>query len=851
MASLLNNASLLLNPAGSIIAYEEDKIFSVLPSNGAGDFTFTGGDGGTRVNQQGYIEQTPANINTYSEKFGTGYWNNFGGTITDDSVIAPNGTVTGTTFNGSPAGVYKTFPGIVPGQVYTVSMYVKLGTATNCVIIINNTQAWNTVGGKSFTSADGLNTTDWTRISFTFTGPAFGAINWHIGYQFESGVTQQTNGTYFVWGAMLNIGSTAKPYQPTTDRLNYPRITYQNGRGAILNEPQKTNLVLYSQQFDVSGWVQYNSATITPSSSLSPDGTQNAYSLNVATTGYSGLYRGVSGGTGIATVSGFFKKGTIDWVLLVNTAGNDGVAWFNLANGTIGTVDAGYSATIEPFKDGWYRCSMTGPSQNIAIWQIAGATSDNNPTPAYAGNIYIWGAQVETDRFASSYIPTTSATVTRTTGNVRKTGVSSYIGQTEGTLYTDFVLGNQWEDGSTGADQNLLTISDGSYNNVVMTTVYPAVGNILMYAVVGNSIQVSNVVTGILVPGRRYKTALAYKQNDYALYLNGVQISTDTSATVPACSQVDITQNLFSGAQFSNPPGTAAIFTSRLNATQLAELTTIRSGSGGNISYYGPYTIHTFTGSATFTPSFSGQVEVLVVAGGGGGGSGADSYWEAGGGGGAGGLLYASSYGVSQGTGITVTIGAGGAGGLNHTFTSPSNRSGNGSNSVFGGLTAIGGGGGGGAYYAATDGGSGGGEDAYYGTNGNGVVGQGNNGGVGNGIASTLGAGGGGGGAGSVGSNGQGSGNYTGGAGGIGLPYSISGFSTYYAGGGGGKTAVAGSGAGGAGGLGGGGNGGVAGGSAVGSSGVNYTGGGGGGGLSTTTATGAGGAGVVIVRYLT
>ena len=66
MASLLNNASLLLNPAGSIIAYEEDKILSVLPSNGTGDFTFSGGDGGTRVNQQGYIEQTPFNLFQYS-----------------------------------------------------------------------------------------------------------------------------------------------------------------------------------------------------------------------------------------------------------------------------------------------------------------------------------------------------------------------------------------------------------------------------------------------------------------------------------------------------------------------------------------------------------------------------------------------------------------------------------------------------------------------------------------------------------------------------------------------------------------------------------------------------------------
>ena len=835
MSSLLNNASLLLNPAGSIISYQEDKIYSVLPKNGTGDFTFSGGDGGTRVNQQGYVEVTPANINTYSEKFGPGYWNNFGGTITDDSVIAPNGTVTGTTFNGSPAGTYKTFNGITVGQVYTVSMYVKLGTATNCVIIINNTQAWNTVGGKSFTSADGLNTTDWTRISFTFTGPAFGAINWHIGYHAETAVTQQTNGSYFVWGAMLNIGSVAKPYQPTTDRLNYPRITYQNGRGAILNEPAKTNLVLYSQQFDASGWVPYQGGTVTPSASISPDGTQNAYSLNVVTTISSGLYRTFSGGTGIATVSGFFKKGTLDWVGIVNTAGSIYVAYFNLANGTVGTVASGYTTTIEPFKDGWYRCSVTGPSQNIAIWQIGARDRDNITTPTYAGNIYIYGAQVETDRFASSYIPTTSATVTRPTGNVRKTGVSAYIGQTEGTLYTDFVLGNQWEDGSTGADQNLLTISDGSYNNVVMTTVYPALGNILMYAVTGGTIQVSNAVTGVLVPGRRYKTALAYKQNDYTLYLNGVQISTDTNATVPACSQVDITQNLFSGAQFSNPPGTAAIFTSRLNATQLAELTTVRSGSGGNISYYGPYTIHTFTGSATFTPSFNGEVEVLVVAGGGAGGSDPVNY-GGGGGGGAGGLLYVSSYGVSSGTGVTVTVGAGGA-----SNATPGGVGGNGSNSVFGGLTSIGGGGGGncpeGPGASGGSGGGGGGNAAGV-LGGNGITGQGNNGATTDG---TSGRGGGGGGAGQAGSSDMNGGN--------GLPYSINGFSTYYAGGGGGARDSVG----GTGGLGGGGNG--RGNATPADAGVAYTGGGGGGhgqdGVGSSARGGAGGSGIVIIRYLT
>jgi hypothetical protein len=264
------------------------------------------------------------------------------------------------------------------------------------------------------------------------------------------------------------------------------------------------------------------------------------------------------------------------------------------------------------------------------------------------------------------------------------------------------------------------------------------------------------------------------------------------------------------------------------------------------------YRVHTFNSSGTLSVTKGGDVEVLMVAGGGGGGSAADSFWEAGGGGGAGGLIHNTGFPVTDGTNYTVTIGAGGAGGLNQTNTAPSNRSGNGNNTTFSTLTAVGGGGGGGAYYASTTGGSGGGAEAWiYGPGSAGTQFQGYNGGAGNGMASTNGAGGGGGGAGGPGQNGQAVSPLKGGDGGIGQSFTFVGNTpTYYAGGGGAKTAASGSGPGGVGGLGGGGNGGVAGGSAVGTSGTANTGGGGGGGLSTSTPTGSGGSGVVMIRYI-
>ena len=112
--------------------------------------------------------------------------------------------------------------------------------------------------------------------------------------------------------------------------------------------------------------------------------------------------------------------------------------------------------------------------------------------------------------------------------------------------------------------------------------------------------------------------------------------------------------------------------------------------------------VHMFTtvGTQTFTPAFSGTVEVLVIGGGASGGG------HLGGGGGAGGFIFNRTYPVSSGTGYSVTVGNGGA--QNTYGQSPPAYTGG--NSVFAGITASGGGGGGSwDSNAARPGGSGGG----------------------------------------------------------------------------------------------------------------------------------------------
>ena len=264
------------------------------------------------------------------------------------------------------------------------------------------------------------------------------------------------------------------------------------------------------------------------------------------------------------------------------------------------------------------------------------------------------------------------------------------------------------------------------------------------------------------------------------------------------------------------------------------------------------------TGTYTFTPVGTFNVEYLVVAGGGAGGG----YYLAGGAG-AGGLRTNRSGATSGGGGsaeatygvtaqaYTITVGAGGVGVSTGEGTDGSNSS----IVPASGTSIISIGGGAGGFTdtgTANSGGSGGGADGY-GSNsaGSGTANQGYAGGAGTGSGASYGSGGGGG-AGAVGDTGKTTGS---GDGGVGVANNIlisSVTDTFYAGGGGGSinsTSVAG----GAGGNGGGGAGAITNGGDA-TSGTANT-GGGGGGVGNNTAShgtgGSGGSGIAIIRFPT
>lgn len=252
--------------------------------------------------------------------------------------------------------------------------------------------------------------------------------------------------------------------------------------------------------------------------------------------------------------------------------------------------------------------------------------------------------------------------------------------------------------------------------------------------------------------------------------------------------------------------------------------------SSGGISYK----YKTYTASGTLTTTKAGYADILVVGGGGSGGGGQGS-----GGGGAGGHLLVTNAFLPVGT-LTVTVGAGAAGGSN---VRGSGQVGNGSR--LSDYYSAGGGGGGGIdnWIGGTRGrglngaSGGGGSGDLNGASGSGTTGIGNDGGTQTGASQGAG---GGGGSSAAGSNTAGT---TGGAGGAGTSSSLDNVATTRCGGGGGGSNGGAAGAGGTGGGGGGGN--------PGTAGTANTGGGGGGNTGAGNTGGAGGSGIVIVRVRT
>ena len=304
-----------------------------------------------------------------------------------------------------------------------------------------------------------------------------------------------------------------------------PRIDFLNNTsGHLLLEPSRTNLLTYSEDFSNAVWAKSNT-TITSNDVISPDGSQTADLCNY-TIGGSYINTGfASSGNTDVTVSVFVKANTVSVFRIRESFYIGSSCVYDLT-----AVSAGSGGTIENYGNGWYKCSFT---YNLGVGQNnINFIFDLNTN---VGSVYLWGAQCELGSYATSYIPTEGSSVTRVREICEQDSLSNLIGQTEGVIYYDYTA--TFESPSTSFDFFPISVSDGTTSNFFFLNNYNqrlTIG----YNVSGTSIISNNSFT--FNSGDRIKVAFAYKQNDFAVYINGAQILTLGSGSVAALSEVTL-----------------------------------------------------------------------------------------------------------------------------------------------------------------------------------------------------------------------------------------------------------------------------------------------------------------------
>ncbi|MDC0859740.1 hypothetical protein OAP45_02775 [Candidatus Pelagibacter sp.] len=300
-------------------------------------------------------------------------------------------------------------------------------------------------------------------------------------------------------------------------RLDYPLIDgVVQDCPALLLEPQRTNNLQRTEEFDNGYWVN-NGVTINSNQIVSPDGNLTADLL----TGVSGGFAVVVFSTWSSTnkvASCFAKKGSTNLFKIANVSSGGGGVTFNVESGIITNTDSGFEGTMEDYGNGWYRC--------IAIDTLGRSGTFSLGVTAASESVYLWGAQLEEGSYPTSYISWDgSGTTTRSADVCNGSGTSAEFNDTESSFFVEI---------QAFAEENVnryIVINDGAgspYTNSLMIQ-YRNNGTVRIFHNGTDFADAIHISGASFDQTENHKIAIRYKENDMKVYIDGVSQSLNSS----------------------------------------------------------------------------------------------------------------------------------------------------------------------------------------------------------------------------------------------------------------------------------------------------------------------------------
>lgn len=345
-----------------------------------------------------------------------------------------------------------------------------------------------------------------------------------LSLDFTNGGVTDSRVTYSGGANGTRVNSAGLIVAATTPRFDYNPVTL--APLGLLVEEARTNLAVRSAEFDNVSWAKIGTPTVTPNTNIAPDGTLSADTLNTPASSdritLSAI--GVTGGSTVTATLWLWGSGTT----YISLSSSGGTFTFN---GTLVTL------TATPTR---YQVSLVTNVDNTAVFpnigRYNGAVGAGTATAAV-----IWGYQFEVGSFPTSYIPTTSASVTRSADSAVMTGTnfSSWYNQTQGTFVVSADSAN-YSSTRVALAAGDATLAFGSAEVLYVSFTGGAGGRMAFNILdAGASVAAASPVTTDAVD-TPIKFAGAYELNNVQAAAKGVLSSLDSAATIPTPTALSI-----------------------------------------------------------------------------------------------------------------------------------------------------------------------------------------------------------------------------------------------------------------------------------------------------------------------